>query len=142
MHVKILAIAGVAVTLFAVPALAHHSFAMFDQTKQTTVSGTAKEYEWINPHVWLHITSEVNGRPVTWSFEGGSTGQLTQSGWTRDSLKGGEKLEVTFHPLKDGSYGGQLLSAKFPDGKELCQGAACRAAAAAAAGRPAPAGGD
>ena len=134
MHVKILAIAGVAVTLFAVPAFAHHSFAMFDQTKQATVTGTAKEYEWINPHVWLHITAEVNGRPVTWSFEGGSTGQLTQSGWKRDTVKGGERLEVTFHPLKDGSYGGQLLSAKFPDGTSLCQGAACRAAAGGGGG--------
>jgi hypothetical protein len=142
MSVKLLGLAGVAVSLFAVPALAHHSFAMFDQTKQTTVTGTAKEFEWINPHVWLHITSDVNGRQVTWSFEGGSTGQLTQSGWVRDSLKGGERIEVTFHPLKDGSYGGQLLNVKFPDGKELCQGADCRARAAAAAGRPAPAGGD
>jgi hypothetical protein len=141
MHVKYLAIAGLAVSLSAIPAFGHHSFAMFDQNRMATISGTAKEFEWINPHVWLHITADVNGRQVTYSFEGGSTGQLMQSGWMRESVKLGDRMEVTFHPLKDGSYGGQLLNVKFPDGKELCQGADCRARQNAARGGAPAAGG-
>ena len=114
-------------TASAVPALAHHSFAMFDQNKTTTVAGTMKEFEWINPHVWIHLTStDQAGKPATWTFEAGSTGQLTASGWKNDTLKPGDKIEMTFHPLKDGSHGGQVLSVKMPDGKTLCQGADCR----------------
>ena len=124
-----IAIAGVA-SLLAAPAAAHHSFAMFDANKTTALEGTVKEYEWLNPHAWIHLTViGKDGKPQTWSFEGGSTGQLSASGWTRDTLKIGDKVTLGFHPLKDGSFGGQLLTAKLPDGKELCQGAACRAAA-------------
>ena len=66
---------------------------------------------------------------MTWSFEAGSTGQLAMSGWKADTLKLGDKIALGFHPLKDGSNGGQLLRVTLPDGTELCQGAACRAAA-------------
>ena len=119
-----------AATLFASPALAHHSFAMFDSTKTQSVAATVKEFEWINPHVWLHVTAPGStGRLVTWSFEAGGPGQLTVSGWKRDTLKPGDTISVGFHPLKDGSFGGQLLDVTFPDGRKLCQGAACRAAA-------------
>ena len=141
MKLKNIALAGIAVSLFALPALAHHSFAMFDANVTTDLNGTVKEYEWINPHVWLHIsTMDESGRETVWSFEGGSTGQLTQSGWTRETIKPGDKVSIGFHPLKDGSHGGQLLNVTLSDGTSLCQGAECREAAArAAAGGAAPA---
>ena len=127
MKFRAVGLAGIAVALFAVPALAHHSFAMFDARKTDTLAGTVKEYEWINPHVWIHLTApDKDGKPVTWSFEAGSTGQLMASGWKADTLKVGDKIEMTFHPLRDGSYGGQVLSTKLPSGQTLCQGAACR----------------
>ena len=55
MKLRDLALAGVAASLFAVPALAHHSFAMFDQNKVNTMTGTVKQLEWVNPHAWLHV---------------------------------------------------------------------------------------
>ncbi len=122
-------LAGLAAALFAGPALAHHSFAMFDAAKTVNLEGTVKEFEWINPHSWVHLAvADAAGKIETWSFECGSTGQLMQSGWTRDIIKVGDKINIGFHPLKDGSNGGQLLTAKLSDGKELCQGGACRAA--------------
>ena len=127
MTLRAVGLAGIAVALFAVPALAHHSFAMFDARKTDTLAGTVKEYEWINPHVWVHLTApDKEGKPVTWSFEAGSTGQLMSTGWKADTLKPGDRIEMTYHPLKDGSYGGQVLSAKLPNGQTLCQGGACR----------------
>ena len=147
MKIKAVGLAALALGLFAVPALAHHSFAMFDARKTSTLAGTVKEFEWINPHVWVHMTApDKDGKPVTWSFEAGSTGQLVASGWKADTLKAGDKIEMTFHPLKDGSHGGQLLSTKLPNGQSICQGAACRRAAgvdrngAAAPAGAAPAG--
>jgi hypothetical protein len=130
MPIRGFVLASVAAALLAGPAAAHHSFAMFDANKTTSVSGTVKEFEWLNPHAWVHLVApNASGKPVTWSFEAGSTGQLATSGWKSDTLKEGDKITLAFHPLKDGSYGGQLLSVTLADGKMLCQGAACRAAA-------------
>ena len=134
MNLKALSLAGVAVSLFALPAFAHHSFAMFDHNETTALSGTVTEYEWINPHSWVHVAiMDESGQAANWTFETGSTGQLAQSGWTPDTVKIGDHIDVDFHPLKDGSYGGQLLKITFPDGRWFCQGGACREEAARAA---------
>jgi hypothetical protein len=127
MKLKILVLAGMATTFLALPAIAHHSFAMFDASRDVKVTGTVTDFEWINPHVWLHVSVKGdNGAEEVWSFEAGSTGQLTQSFWTRDSVAAGDVIEVNFHPLKDGSNGGQLLDIIKADGTNLCQGAECR----------------
>ena len=70
---KAFGLAGIAALLLAAPAYAHHSFAMFDQSKVLHMTGTVKEFEFVNPHAWLHIAI-VNdkGEVSTWSFEGGS----------------------------------------------------------------------
>jgi len=123
-------LAGTAAVLLAGPSLAHHSFAMLDVHKTSSLEAMVKEFEWINPHVWLHVTvMGAEGRPVTWSFEAGGPGQLAVVGWTPETLKPGDAITVGFHPMRDGSYGGQLLDVTFPDGRKMCQGAACRAAA-------------
>jgi len=91
----------------AVPALAHHSFAMFDQTKVVNLRGTIKEYRWVNPHVSLFI--EVNEGPVkhgVWSVELTSPGNLTRLGWSRKSINVGDKVDIEVNPLRDGGLGG------------------------------------
>src|SRR5438874_2377500 len=62
---------GIAVALFAAPAVAHHAFAMFDQSKVLYMSGTVKQFDFVNPHAWLHVVF-VNdkGDMSTWLFEG------------------------------------------------------------------------
>jgi hypothetical protein len=106
--------------LCAAPVLAHHSFAMFDATKMMTQTGQVKEFEWTNPHVWLHITApDQAGKPVTWSFEMQATATAASGGWRSDIVRPGDKVTVEFHPLKDGSRGGELVAATLPDGKRL-----------------------
>ena len=101
-------------------ALAHHSFAMFDPEKLLIQTGTVKEFEWTNPHVWLHIMApDASGKQVEWSFEMQAVAQATTGGWRVDSVKPGDKVSVEFHPLKDGSRGGELVAATLPDGKRL-----------------------
>jgi len=73
MHIKSLGLAGIASVLLAAPVFAHHSFSMFDQSKTVSVVGNVKEFEWINPHVWLHVVALADGK--TWSFEAGGPGQ-------------------------------------------------------------------
>jgi hypothetical protein len=113
-------LAGLAATMFAAPALAHHSFAMFDREKAISVSGVVKEYEWTNPHAWVHVmVADAGGKAVEWSFEMQSIAQDTRAGWRADSVKPGDKISVEFHPLKDGTRGGQLMAATLADGKRL-----------------------
>jgi hypothetical protein len=119
MNVKSCALAAVALCM-AAPAFAHHSFAMFAREKFANVSGVVKEYEWTNPHVWIHImVPNGAGRDMEWSFEMQSIAQDTRAGWRSDSVKPGDKITIEYHPLKDGSRGGQLTAAVLANGKRL-----------------------
>jgi hypothetical protein len=90
---------------------AHHSFATFDQTQVKTLVGTIKEVQWTNPHIWVQllVKNPTTGDVVEWSIEGGSPNGLSRQGWKRSSLNAGDTVEITIHPLKDGSNGGSLM---------------------------------
>jgi Family of unknown function (DUF6152) len=102
---------------------AHHSFAMFDHEKKISISGTLKEFEYTNPHCWLHVSAAdtSTGRIVDWSFEMGSVGQVNAQGWKADTVKVGDKITIEAYPMKDGSRGGQYLAAKLEDGRSFKQ---------------------
>jgi hypothetical protein len=124
---KALGVAGIAAALFVgPPAAAHHAFAMFDQSKVLYMLGTVTEFEFINPHTWLHLAF-VNdkGDKSTWAFEAGSVAQLVRLGWSKDSFKVGDRVEVGFRPLKDGSRGGQLMSVRLTNGQKVCSNRGC-----------------
>jgi hypothetical protein len=107
-----LALAGASiVAVVAQPASAHHSFAMFDNQKNVTLEGTVREFQWTNPHSWIQVVvKDGSGKNVEWSIEGGSPNGLMRNGWTRTSIKAGDKAAVVIHPLKDGTSGGSLVS--------------------------------
>ncbi len=121
MRFKALSLATIAVAVFGVPASAHHSFAMFDATKEVTMQGTVKEFEWTNPHSWLRVTvnDQKTGKAVLWALELSSPARLTTMGMHADSVKAGDVVSVTFHPMKDGTRGGQFMAAKLPNGKNI-----------------------
>jgi hypothetical protein len=118
-------LAGLAAALVAGPALAHHAFAIFDQSKVIYLSGTVKEFELVNPHAWLHLNIAGDKGEATWSFEGGSVSQLMSLGWSKDKFKPGEQVQIGFRPMKDGSRGGQIMNVKLPDGAKLCSNRGC-----------------
>jgi hypothetical protein len=126
MSLRPLVLAGLAASIAVAPVLAHHSTAMFDQTKVTYLTGTVKQLEWVNPHVWLHLTiSNAAGQTATWSFEGGSPVQLTQLGWKSASFHAGAKVEIGFRPMKDGSRGGQIMNVTVAGGQKVCSNRGC-----------------
>ncbi|HTI65997.1 MAG TPA: DUF6152 family protein [Caulobacteraceae bacterium] len=111
------------------PALAHHSFAMFDQKKTVKLEGTVKELQLTNPHSWLMITAPGKaGKPVVWSIEMGGPHQVEEMGLTSDStkpghtMKAGDKVTVSMHPMRDNRPGGSFISAVLADGYLLAQG--------------------
>jgi hypothetical protein len=108
LHVAILAASLMAPLCATVQA--HHSFAMFDQDKETKLIGTIKEVQWTNPHIWVQVlVPDASGKSVEWSIEGGSPNGLSKQGWKRTSLKAGDKVEMTIHPLKNGDKGGSIM---------------------------------
>ncbi|WP_156313421.1 DUF6152 family protein [Erythrobacter sp. SG61-1L] len=103
-------------------AQAHHSFAMFDQKKMVTLVGTVSEFQWTNPHAFIEI-DVPNGSKVThWSIELNSPNNLKRQGWSRVSLKTGDKITMRVNPLRDGRPGGLFLDLKKADGKVLDSG--------------------
>ena len=106
----------------AVPALAHHSFAMFDQTKVMTLDGTVREFQWTNPHSFIELDVVSGGRTQRWSIELNSPNNLTRQGWRRTSLKAGERISVRIAPLRNGHAGGLFLDLRKADGRVLDSG--------------------
>jgi hypothetical protein len=89
--------------------LAHHSFAMFDRDKPMTLTGTVKELQWTNPHVWIQVmVPDAKGVDQEWGVECTSVNFMRRQGWEHDSLKPGDKITLVIFPLKDGSRGGQF----------------------------------
>ncbi len=103
----------------AAPALTHHSFAMFDNTKEVELQGTVKEFQWTNPHTWIQLMVNENGKEVEYSIEGASPNGLVRKGWSRNILKPGDQIKITIHPLKEGAAGGAFVKATLPDGRIL-----------------------
>jgi len=117
---------AMALAIAALPcgsAFAHHSFAMFDQTKIVTLKGTVGEFQWTNPHAWIELeVPGANGTSRRWGIELNSPNNLTRQGWTRKAIKPGDKVTVRVSPLRDGKAGGLFLDIVLPNGKVLDSG--------------------
>lgn len=101
----------------ALPVSAHHSYAMFDDTKSVSVRGTVAKMEWMNPHafVWMYVRGE-GGHYDLYSFQSGSVSMLKRAGWTPTTLVAGEMVTVDYYPLRDGRHGGYLIKVTLPNG--------------------------
>ena len=116
-------LAGAAVVALALAggaAQAHHSFAMFDMTKEVTVSGTVKEFQWTNPHAYIQVVAkDAQGRDVEWSMEMGAPMYLYARGWRPRSLRAGMEVKVTLNPLRSGKPGGVVRDVTDAEGKPI-----------------------
>ena len=125
------------------PALAHHSGAMFDRTKTVELSGIIQEYQFANPHVWIEIMADpatIKGSPITikvagkpaqkpakgaskepvqWSIEGEGPSIMARMGLGPSVLKAGDKITIKLHPLRDGRPGGSFIAITLADGKTI-----------------------
>ena len=103
-------------------AKAHHSLTVFEPLKQIELDGVVKEFKFIAPHTMIIL--EVRGKdgePVSWSLEGFSPSDLARDGWSRTSLKQGDKIKVTIQPLRSGTSGGLWVAkwVRFRDGTPI-----------------------
>ena len=114
---------GAAAVLGAAPALAHHSFAAFDRSREITLTGVVREFQWVNPHAWVQVVvTDGKGRQIEWGLECGSPNMMARTGWTRTTLKPGDRIVAVANPLKDGKPNGSLVRLTLPDGRVLGPG--------------------
>jgi hypothetical protein len=99
------------------PAFAHHSFAMFDLTEHKLIEGRVTEWNYNNPHSWLHIEGlDENGELKTWSFEGAAMVHAARQGVNGNTFRKGEVVKVVMSPLRDGRTAGAMCFVVKEDG--------------------------
>lgn len=102
------------------PVSAHHSGAMFDSAKTLSLSGTVRQFQWTNPHCFIQLmVKNDRGVDEEWSLEMTAPVHLQRLGWRKSSLKPGDKITVTIHPLRNGSTGGNVAAVVGSDGKPV-----------------------
>jgi len=110
----------IAVTVFVVPAIAHHSFAMYDQSKTVVWTGIATRFVAQANHAELHFVPlgpdgkpmrGADGKPITWGVEMAGAAAVAQQGITASSFAAGTVFSVKLNPLRDGSNFGSRVGA-------------------------------
>jgi hypothetical protein len=92
-------------------ASAHHSFALFDQSKTLTLEGTVKDFDWSNPHSWIRLSvPTARNQAEDWLIELPAAASLARDGWNKNIVKSGDRILVRINPLKNGMKGGSLQS--------------------------------
>lgn len=92
-----------ALVALAVPVLAHHSGAMFDEKKSVTLTGVVKDFQYTNPHSWLLVdVKDASGKVVTWGFEAEGPSTLLRAGIRKSDFRPGTQVRITGHPMRDG----------------------------------------
>jgi hypothetical protein len=106
--------------LLCAPVFAHHSFAMFDKSKEVTLEGTVKAFHYTNPHSWLHIdVTDPQGKVTEWSFEMEGPSTLMRAGIKKGTLPTGERVTIKAWPMKDGRPAGAIVLITRHDGTVL-----------------------
>ncbi|HEX6995657.1 MAG TPA: DUF6152 family protein [Gammaproteobacteria bacterium] len=101
-------------------AIAHHSPAVFDRSRQVTLTGVVAEFRWGNPHSWMHL--DVQGSEDAaerWTIEMDPASHLARRGWRSTTVKPGDRVSVLVYPLRNDEKGGQYISITLPDGSVM-----------------------
>src|SRR5262245_41845277 len=100
------------------PAVAHHSFAMFDQDNPAELEGVVVEFKFTNPHTFILLQVKAKeGEPTTWNLEGASPSALVRDGWSSKTIKAGDEIKMTIWPLRSGAWNVQQSNCR--DGRPV-----------------------
>ena len=106
------------VLLGSIPAAAHHSLSIYDRGKSRTVEGVVKEFRFTNPHARIILTvASADGATKDWDFEGGGVNRLTERGIFVNTIRSGDKISVSYNPMRNGSARGLFVAFTTADGK-------------------------
>ena len=109
--------------LLAAPALAHHSFAMFDNSRSITLRGKVTMFQWTNPHAYLELDAvQPGGGTRHYTLEMTSINMMSRGGWTSRTIKAVDQVTAIAAPLRDGRPGGLVLEVTLPNGRKMLPG--------------------
>jgi hypothetical protein len=112
-------VVAASLSLVAGSLFAHHGRgATYDADKEITLTGTVTELAWRNPHVAIYMdVKDAGGKVVNWAFESSNTSTMSREGWSRNILKPGQMITVTFNPSRAGAAIGVVRNVTLADGK-------------------------
>jgi hypothetical protein len=109
--------------VFGTPAVAHHSVsAEFDLNKRITLQGRITKIEWMNPHVYLYVDVNADGKTANWACETAGPNTLARQGWSQMSLKIGDQVTVVGYRARDGSYVASAREVVLANGRKVFVG--------------------
>ena len=114
-----------AVIAMAGAAMAHHSFAMFDQENPIELDGIVQEFKYTSPHTFILLQVKgPDGSVAVWNLEGGTPGGLVRDGWSSKTIKAGDELKMKVAPLRSGAPGGMWTpqGTQYRDGRAVVVG--------------------
>jgi hypothetical protein len=110
----------IALLTACVPLLAHHGAASYDTSKTMTVMGTITEYVWANPHVFVKVDAkDDSGNIVHWNIEAWNPVTQANRGWSKNTFKAGDEVEIETRPVKNGQPIGQFAGRIVINGKQF-----------------------
>jgi|HubBroStandDraft_6_1064221.scaffolds.fasta_scaffold115347_2 hypothetical protein len=105
------------------PAFAHHSVsAEFDLSKRITLEGQVTKVEWMNPHVYVYVDVSADGKKANWACETAGPNTLARQGWSRSSLKIGDRITVVGYQARDGSKVASAREVVLANGRKVFVG--------------------
>jgi len=111
---------GIGVSLFSLPLFAHHGNAAYDTGKSVTLKGTVVQWVWAFPHCMLQLeVTDDHGQVVQWTAETENPSSMIHFGWTKQSLKPGDRITVTVVPGKNGKPIGRIIELVLSNGQKL-----------------------
>ena len=114
---------GAAICVYAclaATALAHHSTAPYDLIHGTVIEGRVTRFAWENPHGHIYVDVAGAANAVEhWTIEIDSPGVLMRLGWTKESLKPGDRVAIAGSRAKNGSFNMKALTVEIPGGRKL-----------------------
>jgi hypothetical protein len=100
--------------------VAHHSFAAFDMQHTVAITGTVKDFAWVNPHAWIYVNvTKADGSTEQWALECSSPNMMIRWGWNKSDIKAGDKITVDMHPSRDGKPVASVYAVFLANGKVL-----------------------
>jgi hypothetical protein len=113
----------IGLALAGTPTYAHHSVgAEFDLSKRITLQGNVTKIEWMNPHVYLYVDVKAGGKTDNWACETAGPNTLARQGWSRMSLKIGDRVTVVGYRARDGAFVASAREVVLADGRKVFVG--------------------